>query len=130
MSATGADVGPAEQPDSPGALTVTRERVGAAVVLHVHGEIDMVSTGLLDAELQAAEDVTDPPALVVLDLSDVLFLASMGLALLVAHHERCAEHGIALRVVAAHRQVLRPIEITGLDQKLALVRTVDEAVAL
>jgi hypothetical protein len=40
---------------------------------------------------------------------------------------RCAELGSPLRVVASHREVLRLIEITGLDQKVVLVATVGDA---
>jgi anti-sigma B factor antagonist len=75
----------------------------------------------------AAQAVAVPPGPVVLDLTDVSFLPSTGLALLVTHHDRCADHGSPLRVVAAHRQVLRPIRITGLDQKLVIASTVDDA---
>jgi anti-anti-sigma factor len=64
---------------------------------------------------------------VVLDLTDVSFLPSTGLALLVAHHDRCAGLGSPLRVVATDRRVLRPIEITGVDQMCVLVATVGEA---
>ncbi|MFI9383455.1 STAS domain-containing protein [Kutzneria sp. NPDC052558] len=109
-------------------LWVDTEFAGAAVVVHVRGEIDMVSKDRLDERLRAAEAVAVPPAPVVLDLTGVRFLASMGLALLVTHHELCADRGTPLRVVATGHQVLRPIQITGLDQLLAITRSVAEAV--
>jgi anti-sigma B factor antagonist len=120
---------PLAQLDAPGGLVVEREVIGHAVVVRAHGEIDMSNVCLLDEQLQAAHAVVVPPAPVVLDLTDVSFLPSTGLALLVTHHERCAEHGSPLRVVAAHRQVLRPMEITGLDQLLVIAATVQDALA-
>jgi anti-sigma B factor antagonist len=112
---------------APGGLLVACEVVGHAVVVRVRGEIDMSNAELLDEQLQAARAVVVPPAPVVLDLTGVSFLPSTGLELLIIHHDRCAEHGSPLRVVATHRQVLRPIQITGLDQKLVIVSTVGDA---
>jgi anti-sigma B factor antagonist len=124
-----AETDPVGQLDAPGGLFVDREVVDAAVVVRAHGDLDMATAELLDQQLRAAEAVVAPPAPVVLDLTGVQFLASTGLALLVTHHELCAEHGTPLRIVASHRQVLRPIQITGLQQKLVIVDTVADALA-
>ncbi|HWD02024.1 MAG TPA: hypothetical protein VG674_06150 [Amycolatopsis sp.] len=37
--------------------------------------------------------------------------------------------GSTLRIVAAGRATMRPIELTGLEQSLPLYRTLDEALA-
>ncbi|MFC0437691.1 STAS domain-containing protein [Kutzneria buriramensis] len=68
-----------------------------------------------------------PP--VVLDLTGVTFLASMGLSLLAEHHDQCAEFGSRLVVVATERVVLRPIQITGLDGLVTIVPTVQAALS-
>jgi anti-sigma B factor antagonist len=113
--------------DVPARLAVKYEVMGCAVVVRAWGEVDMSNADLLDEQLRDATAMAVPPAPVVLDLAGVSFLPSTGLKLLSSHHDRCAEHGSPLRVVAAHRRVLRPIQITGLDQKLALARSVDQA---
>ncbi len=97
------------------------------MVVHVRGDVDMATKDLLDEQVRAAEAAVEPPAMVVLDLSGVRFLASMGLALLVDHHERCEQRGTPLRVVVTNNQVWRPIELTGLNQFLVVVGSVDEA---
>jgi hypothetical protein len=43
------------------------------------------------------------------------------------HSERCAQIGSRLVVVATDRAVLRPIQITGLDELLKIVPTVQDA---
>lgn len=98
-----------------------------AVILSVAGELDLATAPILSEQLRAAVAVVVPPAPVVLDLSRVTFLASVGLSILVEYNQRCARSGSELRVVATGRHVLRPIEITGLDDTITVVDTVDEA---
>ncbi len=109
------------------ALRVRQEIVDGAVVVCAVGEVDMATRDLLDLQLQVAESEVLPPAPVVLDLTGVVFLASMGLSLLVEHHQQCAEFGSRLVVVATDRAVLRPIELTGLDEALTIASTVEAA---
>jgi anti-sigma B factor antagonist len=101
-------------------LHVQREMAGLAVVLDVAGEIDYTTIGALRLELDAALALATPAAPVVVDLSRVTFFASAGLNELVVQHQRANEHRTPLRVVAAHRQVLRPIELTELHHVLCL----------
>jgi anti-anti-sigma factor len=108
-------------------LWVRHKSVGDAVVVHVAGELDMVTRAQLDVQLQVAQTRVAPPAPIVLDLAGVGFLASMGLSLLVEHHERCSEMGSRLVVVASERAVLRPMQITGLDELLTVVPSVQAA---
>jgi anti-sigma B factor antagonist len=114
-------------PDPSGALQVRQEMIDGTVVIHALGEVDMATRRVLDVQLQAAETQVLPPAPVVLDLTGVTFLASMGLSLLVEHHEKCAEFGSHLVVVATALAVLRPIQLTGLDEVLTIVPTVEAA---
>jgi anti-sigma B factor antagonist len=114
-------------PDPRQSLQVRHQIVDGAVVIHAIGDVDMATRGLLDRQLKTAETKVAPPAPVVLDLTGVVFLASMGLSLLVEHHERCAESGSRLVVVATDRAVLRPMQITGLDELLTIVPTVQAA---
>ena len=110
-----------------GALKIIQNTVDAAVVLRVHGELDIATIHCLDEQLGRAEADVTPPAPVVLDLTGVTFMGSAGLASLVRHRDRCAEHGSALRLVAPNREVLRPIQLTGMDEELVTFATVDDA---
>ncbi|MET0749523.1 MAG: STAS domain-containing protein, partial [Solirubrobacterales bacterium] len=58
-------------------LFVRITRDGRRLMLAVHGEIDLANAGLLDAELERAEE-TDAEE-IVLDLSGVEFIDSTGL---------------------------------------------------
>jgi anti-anti-sigma factor len=88
------------------------DRDGARV-LRVSGEIDIIGAPALRAALiPALEDV----AIVVLDLSEVSFLGSSGLAVLVEAREKAQPMGRELRLVCASRIVLRALEATGLRE--------------
>lgn len=104
---------------------MSAERIGPIAVVHLFGDLDLATVDYVERELDRAvvEDVT---ALVV-DLDGLSFLASTGLALLARWYGRAEKEGFALRVVAASRQVLRPIQLTALDEVLTVDSTVDEA---
>ena len=80
-------------------------------VLAVRGEIDTLSA----PEFTAAVDelLTAPGDILVMDLTEVRFLASSGLAVLIKAAHRAEDRGIRLRLVIASRAVRRPLEITG-----------------
>ena len=114
-------------PDLPLCVEVQRLS-GVAVVVRVTGELDTLTAPAVDAQLTDVQADLVGSATLVVDLSDLTFMSSAGLALLVTHHERCAEQGSRLRVVTGdNRSVLRPVRITGLDTVLDLVATVADA---
>ncbi len=80
-------------------LTVRQELLDGAVILRLSGEIDMATGPRLDEHLAAAVAAAIRPAPVVVDLSDVQHLGSVGVALLTSYHRRCHAAGIPLRVV-------------------------------
>jgi anti-sigma B factor antagonist len=116
-----------EQADSPAdLLRVRSEKCGDAVVVHVVGELDLVSAPVLD-ELLIEAEAGSVAAPLVLDLTGVTFMASAGLALLMKHDERCGAAGRALRVVANGSAVLRPIALTGLRTVVTVMGTLADA---
>lgn len=106
-------------------LQITVETRGAAVVLAVAGELDMLTAG----ELQLAIDIAleRRPQVMVVDLSKVEFMASAGMNVLLTAHE--AAGSTQLRVVATGNVTLRPLQITGLTDYLAVFASLDEALA-
>lgn len=96
---------------------ITRPRPGTAV-LEVEGEIDTLTAPALEdavAELLAGNEST-----LVVDLSGVRFLASSGLAVLIAAAHRAEDRGRRLCLVVTTRAVRRPLEITGTVHLFAL----------
>lgn len=106
-------------------LRVMAHHSGGAVVLAVAGEVDLLSASLLGEGITSA--LAGAPDLLVIDLSEVSFLASIGItALLEARRE--AGTGTRVRVVAPEAGVVnRTLRLTGLHEALAVAGTRDEA---
>ncbi|MGQ0575127.1 MAG: STAS domain-containing protein [Pseudonocardia sp.] len=96
----------------------------AAVVVHVVGEIDTLTAPVLRAQLDEHLPVA---ALLVLDFSQVTFLGSAGLAVLVAAKDDADRRGHTLRLVPGSRIVTRALEATGLLTLFEVADGVPEA---
>lgn len=92
------------------------------------GEVDLDTTpALYDAVTAGIDHTRGEPC--ILDLTAVTFLGSTGLTALVGATRHSEARREPLRIVVDHnRPVIRPIEITGLDDVLSLYHSVDEAV--
>jgi anti-sigma B factor antagonist len=104
---------------------VSVRQLCGAIVVEVTGEIDMVTAPLLENAVR--ESLASRPDALVIDLSGAQFFSSAGIAVLVLAHRNSA--GISLRVVAQDRVVLRPLELTGLTEDLAIYPDLDTALA-
>lgn len=109
-------------------LRVGRAVRGDTVVVSATGQVDSHTADDLGEQLAGAyaEEAGGP---VVVDLTGVDFLASIGLSLLVEYHLLGVRRGRPLRVVAPARNPLRALRATMLDQTLELYRSVPEALA-
>ncbi|HEY2428824.1 MAG TPA: STAS domain-containing protein [Acidimicrobiales bacterium] len=97
-------------------------------VLPLEGDIDLASAPALRARL--AEATQDPPARVVLDMSQLDFIDSTGLGVLVGTLRRVRGGGGDVRIGGARPGIERVFSVTGLDRVFHLFPTVDEAVTI
>lgn len=104
-------------------VVVNQAREGV-VVLHVSGEIDLLTATMLGERVR--EQLIPANRILILDLTEVTFLGSSGLAEIVAAYQ--AEKA-QLVLVASNRAVLRPLEATGLLPMLTVFETLDEALS-
>jgi anti-sigma B factor antagonist len=98
----------------PGDLHVVVSRAGSGHEIRLLGELDMSTASRLRDEL--ARLATDGPSLVTVDLSELSFIDSTGLSVLITGLKRLRQEGgdMALRSpTAGTRKVL---EITGLTE--------------
>jgi anti-sigma B factor antagonist len=103
--------------------TSVAHREGVAVV-SVGGEIDSSTAPAFEAVIAEALE-EDPPALVI-ELSEVIFMASVGLRILAATQENVGK-SIQVAVVADGMATSRPMQLTGLDKLVSLYPTLDAA---
>ncbi len=105
--------------------TSVAHRDGAAVV-SIGGEIDLSTAPAFEAAIAQALEVS--PTLLAIELSEVTFMASVGLRILAATNEKVGE-SIRIAVVANSPAASRPIQLTGLDTVVALYPTLDAALS-
>jgi anti-sigma B factor antagonist len=109
---------------------VDRSRVDDVLVVRLAGQVDMRTA----PEVQQALDETlerVSGGRVVIDLTDVAFFGSPGLAVLAEAAAQADRHHCALRVVVGINPIVRrSIEVTGLDRVLTLCVNVVEAVTV
>lgn len=94
-----------------------------ATVLAVIGEVDLATAPALENAIESI--LGGKPGALIIDLSEVSFLASAGMAALVAAHQRAGATRIA--VVADGPATGRQLRMTNLDQVFALHPTLPEA---
>lgn len=93
-------------------------------VIAVAGELDIDTVPVLSGRLDS--DVTGAHA--VLDLSQLLFMDSTGLALVLEWHRKLAEGGGQLRIAATQAPVRRLFDLADVTSVLSLHDSVDLAV--
>lgn len=106
-------------------LSIAIEQADGAAVVTVAGEVDALTAPQLAEAIDTAWQ--RQPDLVVVDLVEVGFLASAGLATLVTAHQQAREHRATLRVAAGDRVTFRPIHLTGVDEEIAVFESRQEA---
>jgi anti-sigma B factor antagonist len=95
----------------------TRPGADGQAVLHVSGEVDIqFSDELRDAGLTAASDSG-----LMMELSEVTFIDSSGLAALIQINNTFSVDGRVLTLVAPSRSVRRILELTGLNPVFTVI---------
>lgn len=97
------------------------------MVVRVAGVVDMLTARTLVEQLDRAL-ATGPSALII-DLTEVEFLASAGIAALTNAH-RIAGHGCTVAVVAANYATSRPITVTRADREVTVCASMRDALTL
>jgi anti-anti-sigma factor len=96
-----------------------------AVIVHLTGEIDLgTRSALADAISHAT---TTPAALIVIDLTNITFIGSTGLQLLIEAHQDAARADRQLRIAHGGGAARRAFEVAGIQQLLAIYETLEHA---
>lgn len=97
-------------------FTVSTREVAEGIVVTAHGDIDLQTATWLRSELWNAIERTSGP-MVVLDATNVEFMSSGGLAVLVTAAELAEQWSKRFLVVTgAQRVIPRALHIAGLDR--------------
>jgi anti-sigma B factor antagonist len=108
---------------SAGLLSITTEEPGDIFVVRAAGEIDLSTAQALRLAVGEAVSTHDH---VAVDLTEVTFLSAEGLSILVDAWQIACRRGVRLYLVAGHRAVLRPLELTRLADSFTIVDSVPD----
>jgi anti-sigma B factor antagonist len=112
------------RPRGPVRLALSERRSNGAAVIHVEGELDLLTAPRLAAGLDRI--MREPEGDVVLDLTDTDFIDSVGLQMLLSIDRRLAAINRKLTVVCGDGPVRRQIETTRLITALNVVGSIEE----
>jgi anti-sigma B factor antagonist len=107
-----------------GALTIQARREGDYTIVTVAGEIDITTAAELRTRLFELAASGMP---IVADMSQVSFIDSTGLGVLVGTVKRATASGGFFHVVSDQPNIWQLAHLTGLDSQIPLVRTMGEA---
>jgi len=107
-------------------LSIRVQTSGDRTIFAVDGEIDLYTAPVLRERVVAA--VGDAPGTLVIDLSDVPFMDSSGLGVIVGCLKRAREAGGDLTLVTRPRSApTKLLSLTGLDRAITTYPTTAEA---
>ena len=101
--------------------SLTRE----LTLVSVSGELDLHTAGCLQARIEEAD--TLGAATVLVDLSEISFIDSSALEVLVRESKRLEGRGHSLVLVTNDPRTRRILEVTGLDRVLRAYATLQDA---
>lgn len=95
-------------------------------IVAVSGVVDMLTSPQLESAIDTA--LAQKPSAVVIDFTNVEFLASAGMGVLVAAHDKAGSE-VAFSVVADGPATSRPLKLVGIAEIVSLYPSLDEALA-
>lgn len=105
---------------------ISQEWIGRIAVVSVAGVLDMLTSPQLEAGV--TEALRKGPSALIVDLTNVNFLASAGMSALLSARDQ-AGPATRFAVVADSPATSRPLTLVGLADVIGLYRTVSDACA-
>ena len=118
-------VNPLFSPGERESMKVARRTVKDAAVLDVSGDVDMASSPELRAELSPLTRAQEKR--IVVNLADVEFMDSSGIATLVISLKEAKRYGGDFRLASPGGNVLRVLKLSNLTSLFKICDTVEEA---
>jgi len=106
-------------------MQVDMERRGKAAVIRAQGDIDLyTSPRLREAILQALKERRTP---IVVNLKDVIYMDSSGVATLIEGFQLAGEYGGVVRLVGLNERVSEVFKLARLHQVFTICQTEAQA---
>lgn len=96
-------------------MSVRIETTDGIMRAHLSGEIDHHQAGSLRSKIDSAI-LRERPAALLLDFSDVTFMDSSGIGLVMGRYRLMSEAGGEIEVTGVSPQIRKVMKLAGLDQ--------------
>jgi anti-sigma B factor antagonist len=106
-------------------IDLKTEDGGETLVFKLRGSLDLATAPTVRAALAEATEKGNHDLIV--DLSQLEFLDSTGLGVLIGAHRRAAERGGAFRLIVSDGPISRLLNITGLIGVFAVYHSLEDA---
>ncbi len=103
------------------------ELMNGGKLVRLSGKFDIVAVGQMEGIF--LEYAREKGTILILDLSDVTFLASIGIRLIVTTVKALANNGGRLAILNPTPDVMEVLDVTGIPSIIPIYSTLDEAVA-
>jgi anti-anti-sigma factor len=78
-------------------------------------------------DLQLMLPTGEPPTVNIFDLTDVPYMDSTGLGMVVRHYVRCQDKGVRFIAAGVNPRVLELFKLTNVDAVIPMIATVEDA---
>ncbi len=98
---------------------------GSAVTAYLYGELDHHTAREMREAIDRAVDL-NMPALLVLDFSNISFMDSSGIGLVMGRYRNLAKTGARLHIAGASPQIYKVMKLAGIERLATLEGRVKE----
>lgn len=92
---------------------------GTNATVALTGTLTVASAPSLEA---AFEDLPEEVAVIILDLSELEYIASAGLRVIVSQDKKAHQKGGAVRIASPNEEIMEVLDVTGLVDILEIVQ--------
>jgi len=103
----------------------TDQRDSGVKIVHFHGDLDSLGVKMIEDTFRNA--VSERTARLVVDLGDVGFISSAGLAMLLIMGKRLRQGGGKLIIASAGKNIMEVLSLAGFHELFEIYSTVPEA---
>ena len=96
-------------------------------VIHIHGDLDSVGTRMI--EEQFAQAISNHSKSIIVSLSDVQFISSAGMAMLLVKGKALRQEGSKMYLAGANERVSEVLSLAGFQDLFTMYPSLDEAAA-
>lgn len=112
--------------DEPTTISL-EDRSSKLRVVHFHGDLDSVGVRMIEAQFSAV--TADRSGHLIVDLSDVAFISSAGLAMLLVKGKMLNRSGGRLTIAGASKRVHEVLLMAGFEELFDIFASVEDAIA-